>query len=50
VRLSRVMREGGAVVDLRVWEGLWHVFEFYPDIPEADLSLTEIADFLRPRL
>ena len=50
VRLARVMREGGAAVDLRVWEGLWHVFEFYPDIPEAELSLTEIADFLRPRL
>ena len=50
VRLARVMREGGGVVELRVWEGLWHVFEFYPDIPEADLSLTEIADFLRPRL
>jgi len=46
VRLARVMREAGAAVDLRVWEGMWHVFEFYPDIPEAGASLTEISDFL----
>lgn len=46
VRLARVMREAGASIDMRVWEGMWHVFEFYPDIPEADASLTEIAAFL----
>ncbi len=46
VRLARVMREGGAPVDLRVWEGLWHVFEFYPDLPEARASLAEIGAFL----
>ena len=28
VRLARVMRESGATVDLRIWEGMWHVFEF----------------------
>jgi monoterpene epsilon-lactone hydrolase len=49
VRLARVMREGGASVDLRVWEGLWHVFEFYPDIPEARASLAEIGAFLDAR-
>ncbi|MFT4716411.1 MAG: monoterpene epsilon-lactone hydrolase, partial [Paracoccaceae bacterium] len=46
VRLAHVMRQSGATVDLRVWEGMWHVFEFYPEIPESDASLTEIADFL----
>lgn len=46
VRLARVMREAGTAVDLRVWEGMWHVFEYYPEIPEADASLTEIAAFL----
>ena len=50
VRLARVMREAGAAVDLRVWEGMWHVFEFYPEIPEADASLSEIADYLRYHL
>lgn len=46
VRLARVMREAGAPIDLRVWEGMWHVFEYYPDIPEADASLSEVAAFL----
>ena len=46
VRLHRLMREAGMTVDLRVWDGLWHVFEFYDELPEAALSLQEIADFL----
>ncbi|MEM7226308.1 MAG: alpha/beta hydrolase [Pseudomonadota bacterium] len=46
VRLARVMREAGAPVDLRVWEGMWHVFEWYANIPEAEASLAEIAAFL----
>ncbi|WP_343211923.1 alpha/beta hydrolase [Aliisedimentitalea scapharcae] len=46
VRLDRLMRESGATCNLRVWEGMWHVFEFYPSIPEAEASITEVAEFL----
>jgi acetyl esterase/lipase len=46
LRLARKLRAAGVECDLRVWEGLWHVFEFYP-IPEAELSIIEIADFIR---
>ena len=46
LRLARRLRAAGVECDLRVWEGLWHVFEFYP-IPEAELSIIEIADFIR---
>lgn len=46
VRLDRVLREAGAKCTLRVWEGMWHVFEAYPEIPEAEASLAEIAEFL----
>ena len=46
VRLDRVLREAGVESTLRVWEGMWHVFEYYPGIPEAEASLTEIAEFL----
>lgn len=46
VRQERVMREAGAPVALRVWEGMGHVFEFFPDMPEGDASLREIAGFL----
>ena len=46
VRLARVMREAGSPVELRVWEGLWHVFEFFDQVPEGALSLGEFARFL----
>jgi acetyl esterase/lipase len=46
IRLSHMLRTAGASVDLHIWEGMWHVFEFYPQIPEADASLSEIAAFL----
>jgi len=40
------MQQAGMMAELRIGEGLWHVFEFY-DIPEAHRSLQRIADFLR---
>lgn len=43
--LARAIREAGAEADLRLWDSLWHVFEYY-DIPEADLSLRDIAAFI----
>ncbi len=46
VRLERALREAGVDATLRVWEGMWHVFEFYTQTPEARASLAEIADFL----
>lgn len=45
-RLARVLRRANVPVDLRVWEDMWHVFECYEGIPEADESLREIAAFL----
>lgn len=50
VRLARVLRNAEISVDLRVWDDLWHVFEFYDEIPEADASLREIAHFLTSHL
>lgn len=46
-QLARAMRAAGARVDLRLWDGMWHVFEYYEHIPEAAASLAEIAAFLR---
>jgi acetyl esterase/lipase len=46
LRLAAKLHTAGVECDLRVWEGLWHVFEFYP-IPEAQLSIGEIAAFIR---
>ena len=41
------MRRAGVDVETRVWDGMWHVFEFYDDYPESSESLGEIAAFLR---
>jgi monoterpene epsilon-lactone hydrolase len=46
LRLAARLRAAGVECDLRVWDGLWHVFEFYP-IAEARLSIAEIAEFIR---
>jgi acetyl esterase/lipase len=46
LRLAAGLRAAGVECDLRVWDGLWHVFEFYP-IAEAQLSIAEVAAFIR---
>jgi acetyl esterase/lipase len=46
LRLARKLRAANVACDLRVNEGMWHVFEFYP-IPEARQSISEIAEFIR---
>jgi len=45
-RLSTKMHAAGIDCELRVWEGMWHVFEFEADLPEAEASLKEIAAFI----
>lgn len=50
VRLTRVLREAGVPVDLRIWDDLWHVFEFYDELPEAELSVRQIGEFLKRSL
>lgn len=37
----------GDRVDLRVWPGLWHVFELYDELPEASLALDQAAEFIK---
>ena len=49
LRLAQRLRAVDVDCDLRVWEGMWHVFEFYP-IPEAATSIDEIAAFVRTYL
>ncbi len=49
VRVAAAMRADGVDVDLRIWEGMWHVFEFYRDLPEARASMDQVVAFLRTR-
>ena len=49
LRLYRQMKRAGVDVECRVWDGLWHVFEYYDEYPESAESLKEIADFLNQK-
>ena len=46
LRTARAMHRADVDVDTRVWNGLWHVFEYYDDYPESAESLSEIASIL----
>ncbi len=46
LRFYRQLVRAGVDVECRVWDGLWHVFEYYDDYPEAAESLKEISEFL----
>jgi acetyl esterase/lipase len=53
-RLARNARRDGVDVTLDVWDGMWHVWQDHPTIPEATQATAEIgaffADRLRPRM
>ena len=49
LRLHRELIRAGVEVECRVWDGLWHVFEYYDEYPEAAESLREISSFLNER-
>ncbi|MCK1624247.1 alpha/beta hydrolase [Bradyrhizobium sp. 160] len=40
----------GVNIDLQVWSGMIHVFQMFPEIPQAREALAELAAFLRRRL
>jgi monoterpene epsilon-lactone hydrolase len=50
VRLARRSRVAGVDVTLDVWDGMWHVWQDNPSIPEADLATREIGLFFRQHL
>jgi len=49
LRTARAMHRANVDVDTRVWNGFWHVFEFYDDYPESAESLSEITSFLNSK-
>lgn len=49
-RLARAIREGGGTVEVVVWEGLWHVFEYAPELPETRASIQAISRFFHAHL
>jgi epsilon-lactone hydrolase len=50
-RLAEKMEAAGVRVHLKIWEGMWHVFQaFAPWSPEAQLSINEIGEFVRRQI
>lgn len=49
LRFYRQMKREGVDVECRVWDGLWHVFEYYDQYPESAESLKEISAFLNEK-
>ena len=44
--LAARLSAAGVPVKLRIWEEMWHVFEWNNELPEAAASITEISAFL----
>lgn len=50
LRVARRARSQGAEVQIDVWDGLWHVFQATPGLPEAQEALDEVGGFLLKHL
>jgi len=48
--VAEAMRKAGMDVDLQIFDEMWHVFEFYDELPEAARSVAMVAGFLRDHL
>lgn len=46
IQLANKLQANDITVELNVWEGLWHVFEWNINLPESTLSLQQISNFL----
>jgi monoterpene epsilon-lactone hydrolase len=50
VALAEKARSAGVDVTLKVWDGLWHVWQVVGDaIPESKMAFEEIGQFVRAR-
>jgi len=50
VRLALRLQAARVPVELRVWDEMWHVFEYYREVPEARKSMDEVIAFLASKL
>jgi monoterpene epsilon-lactone hydrolase len=47
-RLQENLKTAGVNSTLEIWDGLWHVFQiFAPFVPEAQISIDKIGEFIR---
>ena len=46
IELNAKLRQAKIQTELSIVEDMWHVFEFYPDLPESAASLRRISQFI----
>ena len=50
-RLANSQRESGGEVELTVWPGMWHVFQFcVHKMPESRRAIRQIGEYIRQRM
>lgn len=50
-RLAEKAGDAGVDVQIKIWQGMWHVFPFFaPFVPESVQAITEIGDAIRRRI
>lgn len=50
VRMADHMRSAGSQVELKIWDDMWHVFQFFiGQMPESKEAIADIAAFLKSR-
>lgn len=50
LRIARNARSAGVDVTLDVWDGMWHVFNNFPKVPEAKKANSEVGAFFHHHL
>ena len=50
VLLHRKLRNAGIEADLNVFEGMWHYFWQYPELPESREAMAAEANFFNRHL
>ncbi|HNE04288.1 MAG TPA: alpha/beta hydrolase [Anaerolineales bacterium] len=50
-RLVQKAKDAGVDVQMKVWQGMWHIFPFFaPFVPESSQAIIEIGDFIRHKI
>jgi epsilon-lactone hydrolase len=45
--LAEKARQAGVEVNLKIWEGMWHVWQISNRLPEAKKATKEIGEFVK---
>jgi len=44
------LRRAGVAIDFEIWEGMLHVFQLFPVLPDAQLAIDRIGSYLRSQV